>query len=88
MSMWYIRECTGQRRTSAVLSITLHLIPLRQRLSRNLELGCGPASASHPPVATSCSTGVRHSLLHVALYLGVGDLNLGPHAYIAIEPSL
>lgn len=39
-------------------SITLHLIPMRQVLSLNLELGCQTEGTGDPPASTSHSAGV------------------------------
>lgn len=52
----------GDHRLS--FSTPLHLIPLRQALPLNLELGWWPPSPSEPPASTPHSAGVT---------LGVGD---------------
>lgn len=71
--------CGDQRRPSDVFSMILHFIPLRQGLSRRVELVCQPVRPSFPPVLALAAEGLQvFTQICLVLYLGVGDLNSGP----------
>lgn len=62
------------------LSISLFLVPFRGGLSLNLELGWQPVSPSNPPISTPTHCWGYRCVVTLSFHMGVGDLNLGPHA--------
>lgn len=61
-------------------SIILYLIPLRQDPSPHWDQTCGQQAPVMPPPLLPTMAGVTG--LCLAFYLGVGDLNSGPHAHV------
>lgn len=72
--------CRVYWRMVSVCSIIFCLIPLRQDPSQHLDQVCGQQAPVMPPPLLPTVGGVTG--LCLAFYLGVGYLNLAPHAHV------